>query len=237
MKYLVTEKAPGRERNRPLKDYAGERFGRLVALRLVSRDLKWNGHKWLFVCDCGKEKIISIKSVRTGNTQSCGCLSSERLAERNKTHGLSKSNSLEYRSWKDMRMRCRNHNDTDWDNYGGRGIAICERWEDFSAFLADMGPRPRGYTLDRIDSNGNYEPSNCRWATAKTQANNKRSNVYIVIGGEKRTAQEWSDHYGLNRETVLWRLKQGWPMKRVFTPQDQRRALSTFPPRGSSSPS
>jgi len=224
MKYFYTEKPPGRQRNRPLKDYTGERFGRLVAIRFISRDLKYNGHKWLFACDCGEERIINIRSVTGGHTQSCGCLFSEIMVARNTTHGLSKANQREYRSWKDMRARCRNPNDTDWHLYGERGIRVCERWDDFANFLADMGRRPKAYTLDRIDTNGNYEPSNCRWATSKTQANNKRSNVCITVDGDTRTAQAWSDYYGIKRETVLWRLKQGWPVEKVLSRKDYRLA-------------
>ena len=139
MSYLKTEKMPGRQRNRPLKDYSGQRFGRLVAVRLVERDCRWNAHKWMFRCDCGNEKIISIKSVRAGHTASCGCLFSERLVQRNSTHGLSKANQREYRSWKDMRSRCNNSNNTSYQDYGGRGISICERWSGSRCFSPIWG--------------------------------------------------------------------------------------------------
>lgn len=223
MAYIETKKVLGRIRNRPLKDYAGMRFGRLTALRLVSRDVKWNDHVWAFRCDCGNEKNLRIKSVRTGHTSSCGCLFSETMAARNETHGLSRTYKREYRSWKDMRARCRNPNDSDFSDYGGRGIAVCSRWDDFAAFFSDMGERPEGMTIDRVDVNGDYEPGNCRWATAKTQANNKRSNHIIEFDGESRTLQQWCADFGLEPSKVRWRLKQGWPLDQVFSREDHRR--------------
>lgn len=223
MSYLKLDKIPGRQRNRPLKDYTGQRFGRLVAVKLVERDPRWNGHRWLFRCDCGNEATVSIKLASSGNTSSCGCLFSEMLAARNTTHGLMRSNSGEYRSWKDMRARCNNPNNTDYRDYGGRGIVVCKRWDDFAAFLSDMGPRPEGHTLDRINVNDDYHPGNCRWAEAKTQANNKRSNRLLTIDGVTRTLQEWSEFHGLERTKVKWRLAQGWPLDKVFSKDDHRK--------------
>jgi len=222
MPYLETKKLPGRQRNRPLKDYAGERFGRLVAVRLVERDAKQNNHVWLFKCDCGKDKSARIKTVRGGHTASCGCLFSESLAARNTKHGLSRAALREYRSWKDMRARCNNPNDSDYANYGGRGISVCERWDDFAAFYADLGARPTDHTLDRVDPNGNYEPQNCRWANAGVQANNKRSNRRITIGSETKTLQEWCCHFGVGHSKVRYRLAQGWPIERAFSSEDFR---------------
>lgn len=220
---VYTETPEGRVRNRPIKDCTGMRFGRLVALSLVQRDPKWQGHRWLFRCDCGAEKVASIKTVTSGHTSSCGCLATQVLVSRNATHGLSRDHRREYRSWKDMRARCANTNDSDYADYGGRGIRVCERWNDFAAFLADMGSRPAGKTLDRIDVNGGYEPGNCRWASAGVQANNKRSNLRLSIDGVSRTLQEWSDMHGVGRSTVRWRLRQGWPLDRVFSKEDHRR--------------
>ncbi len=210
------------KRNRRLKDYSGIVFGRLTALRLIERDRVWNNHLWLFRCSCGTEKEIRLKSVRMGHTRSCGCLFSECMVKRNTTHGLTKKFPKEYRSWKDMRSRCRNPNNTDYRNYGGRGISICDRWDDFAAFVEDMGYRPDGLTIDRIDTNGNYEPGNCRWASEKVQANNKRTNVRVTVEGETRTLQEWSDHFGIDRTKARYRLSQGWDMSDVFREKDFR---------------
>lgn len=223
MAHLKLDKPAGRIRNRPLKDYAGARFGRLVALSLIERDLAENNHLWLFRCDCGTEKAARIKNVRSGNTTSCGCAFSEMVAARNATHGLSRHHSREYRTWKDMRARCSNPNDSDFASYGGRGIRVCERWGDFAAFYADMGDRPTGATLDRIDVNGHYEPGNCRWATATEQANNKRGNRWITMNGETRTLQQWCDAYGIDHSKAGYRLRRGWPLERVFSKDDYRR--------------
>lgn len=214
---------PGRQRNRPLKDYTGQRFGRLVGVALVEREAVQNNHLWRFLCDCGNEKDVRIKSARSGHTSSCGCIHREILRGRNETHGLSRAQPSEYRSWKDMRARCSNPNDSDYANYGGRGIKVCERWGDFAAFYADMGNRPAGHTIDRIDNSGNYEPGNCRWAEAKTQANNKRSNKVITIGGVAKTLQAWCDQFGIEHSKVRYRLSRGWPLEAAFSPEDYRR--------------
>ena len=125
-----------------------------------------------------------------------------------------------------MRARCRNPNDTSFRDYGGRGIRVCDRWEDFASFFEDMGERPEGMTIDRIDVNGHYEPGNCRWADDITQANNKRSNVRITRDGVSKTLQEWADATGIKRETIRWRLRQGWPIDRVFSHDDFRKPAS-----------
>lgn len=121
-----------------------------------------------------------------------------------------------------MRSRCRNPKNTDFHNYGGRGITISPRWDDFAAFYADMGDRPPDLTLERIDVNGNYEPANCRWATWIDQANNKRSSRRIEIDGEVRTLQQWSREFGIDHSKARYRLNQGFPMEAVFSTEDFR---------------
>jgi hypothetical protein len=123
-----------------------------------------------------------------------------------------------------MRSRCRNKNDSDYADYGGRGIDICPEWDDFLVFYKDMGERPTRKTLDRIDVNGNYEPSNCRWADADLQANNKRNNRLITIGEETKTLQQWSNEFGVDQSKAKYRLNVGYSAEQSFQQGDLRRA-------------
>jgi hypothetical protein len=196
-------------------DLTGLVFGRLTVVADAA------GPNWRCMCACGGEKVVSSKALNSGKTSSCGCLARDVLVARNRSHGWSKTQT--YRSWKDMRARCNNQNDSDFKDYGGRGIEVCGRWADFGAFLADMGERPAGRTIDRIDTNGNYEPGNCRWADAGTQANNKRSNRIIEWDGKSQTLQQWCRQYGLEHSKVSYRIRQGFPIADAFSLVDFRR--------------
>lgn len=162
--------------SRPTVNLAGQAFGRWTALSLSPIRSTGGKRQWNCVCACGTTGIIPASNLRMGRSLSCGCVRAEKairqLREQNVTHDA--SNSREYRSWAHMRHRCSNPNSHAWRWYGGRGITVCERWQKFENFLADMGPRPPATTLDRIDGSQGYSKENCRWATADIQGANKR---------------------------------------------------------------
>lgn len=194
-------------------DLTGQRFGRLVVLARSAPDANSNA-RWSCMCDCGTARVVYGQSLGNGATQSCGCLAKE--PGRRQTHGASSSN--DYKSWAAMVQRCTNPNNHKWPRYGGRGITVCERWRDYENFLADMGPRPSGMTLDRYPNNdGNYEPGNCRWATPTQQQNNTSFNKFVTVEGERLTYAQAARKSLLNRATIRDRISRGWDAERAFT--------------------
>lgn len=160
-------------------ELAGKRIGRLLVLREDGRAPKSGAVLWFCQCDCGNTCVVRGANLTSEMTTSCGCLHKELLSARATTHG--RTNDPLYNVWKGMRHRCNNKNDDHYHLYGGRGIAVCERWNNFENFLKDMGPRPNSnYSIDRINNDGNYEPNNCRWATITEQARNQTNRKHIT---------------------------------------------------------
>jgi len=194
----------------------GQRFGMLIALCRTEKRSNNNEVYWLFKCDCGVKKEMRGTSVKTGRVYNCGCLTGAHL----KTHGKSKTRT--YNAWACMRSRTTNPKVEQFHNYGGRGIKVCERWDNFSNFLKDMGECPPRLSLDRIDVNGNYEPSNCRWATSKQQGQNTRKTIRIEIEGKLMTINELSTRTGFTELCIYKRYLRGWIGTQFFRPLSMR---------------
>lgn len=189
-------------------DISGQRYGRLVALSRVQSTTRKT--KWLFACDCGNEVVRELEPVRRGDTRSCGCLRQQVTRDRSITHGhkVGRVETRTMKSYSHAKARCLNPNDEKYPVYGGRGIIMCKRWVDsFADFLADMGECPPGLTLDRIDVNGNYEPRNCRWATAAVQARNRTNNVFVLHEGETMILKDYAARMGVAYKALHARVK------------------------------
>lgn len=200
------------------------RFNRLRVLEFSHRNERGEKY-WRCVCDCGTEKLVRASVLTSGKAQSCGCLHRERVT----AHGM--TNTKTFKTWLSMIGRCTNPKSPDFHRYGGRGVQVCDRWtESFENFLSDMGERPEGKTLDRIDVNGNYEPKNCRWATLSEQNRNKTSTPKLTFNGKTKSLAEWSDEVGLTVKIISWRVKNGWDaQKALFSPLMEGRGKKASP--------
>lgn len=194
-------------------DMVGKRFGRLVVVSEATKD-KARAVKWNCVCDCGNTVTVAGPDLRRGKSRSCGCYMRDKNRENrtkmNLTHGM--TGTRIFKIWCGMKKRCYDPKQPAYKNYGGRGIKLCDEWLDFSKFYS--WAMANGYTdeltIDRIDVNGNYEPSNCRWATHKEQNNNTRRSRLLTYDGETLTLSQWSEKTGINHATLWDRLNSGW---------------------------
>lgn len=184
----------------------GKKYNRLTPVAVEGKD-KYGKTLYRCICECGKETILVGSLFTSGHVKSCGCL-----------RGYGLSYSITYKSWVSAKARCLYKNHPYYIDYGGRGIKMCDRWlNSFSAFLEDMGERPSRYhTLDRIDTNGDYEPNNCRWATIKEQCNNRRNNHFIDYRGEKLTVADFARKYDFNINRLYYELNKGFDIEYIL---------------------
>lgn len=188
----------------------GQIFSRLEVLGLHDKKTPKGDLLWRCRCICGKETLVKGWNLTSGGTKSCGCLRSGVVSELMTKH--KRRRTPEYSSWRGMIQRCNNPKANHYDSYGGRGIVVCLRWQnDFRNFLEDMGPRPRGHTLERRNNNGDYCPENCIWAPRSVQSRNRRSCRLITINNVTKCATDWAHQFGIKPKLVHNRLSRGWP--------------------------
>lgn len=195
-------------------DLTGKKFGRLSVIKREGNSLPV---KWICKCECGKVTVVDASHLKDGHTKSCGCLMREIVSKTHSTHGMSKS--PEYSVWNSMKDRCYNVNNIEFDSYGGRGVGVCDRWRhSFENFYNDMGDKPKGKSLDRINSNGDYSPDNCKWSSYIEQNNNKRNNILVSNNGVTLTLGQWAREMGINYGTLKWRYYQGLRGDKLLVP-------------------
>lgn len=201
------------------QNIAGIRFGRLVVLEKHHQD-KWRGWHWTCACDCGNKTIVSSHHLLQGHTKSCGCLKIETTKTVNFKHGYSRTKLGAVRNA--LLQRCYNTNDKGYHRYGGRGIQVCEEWRNHPTSFYDWAIK-QGYkedsslSIERIDNNGNYEPSNCCWSLPLKQSNNRRNTIYLTLDGKTKPLAVWSKELAIPRSTLFSRKKRGWTDKDTLT--------------------
>jgi hypothetical protein len=203
-----------------VKDLKGIKFNHLTVLSIAGKD-KYGDYKWLCKCDCGLTKEIKGGNLRGGYSKCCSHSCPFSTATKHLMSG-----TPEFVSWCSMNARCYNTKTNRYENYGGRGIKVCDRWKNsFKNFYKDMGKRPKGFTLDRIDPNGDYTPENCRWATYKEQAKNRKSTYYITFNNQTLTKVEWAKKLNIKYSTLSERLRRGWSIERAFNERPEMHHL------------
>lgn len=207
-----------------LIDLTGQRFGRLTVVSRAENDARGQA-RWYCNCECGAENIIVRgRHLISGHTQSCGCLHNEGFSAITSKH--LKSNEKLYGIWADMKRRTKTETRKDFKYYGGRGIKVCNEWDnDFEAFYkwaCDNGYAD-GLDIDRKDNDKDYTPQNCRWVTHKKNCSNKSDNRHIMVDGVTKTLSEWADCSNINQNTLLQRLKRGWSIEKALTTPTRKR--------------
>lgn len=204
------------------RNLAGQRFGRLAVVSEVGRNKRCYV-LWKCICDCGNDFTTASVYLLSGVTKSCGCLASEIVSKRMFKHGM--SNEKLYSVWANMLGRCNNPNDHAYTNYGGRGIQVCAEWHDFIPFIdwTTNNGYAEGLEIDRIDNDGWYSPSNCRFVTAKQNLRNTRSNKHVTYDGKTMIIAEWAECLGMPHWILSSRLRNGWSVQDAFTKSVQRR--------------
>ena len=214
----ATMKTPCRAHN--FNDLSGQAFGRLTVIGLHSIHGNQQKSFWICLCQCGKETQVAGGSLTSGNTRSCGCLKDENKGKA-LTNGVfavgNEHLKRVYWRWSAAFNRCYNPKDKRYSDYGGRGLVMCQRWHKFENFLEDMGVNPAGHVLDRINNDGHYEPSNCRWATPRQSNLNTRQNHRLEYDGQNLTISEWAIKLGFNNRLIGQRIQLGWSVKEALT--------------------
>jgi hypothetical protein len=200
-------------------DLTGNTFGRLTVVSQAGKN-KHSQITWNCICSCGTAVEVVGHQMRYGMTGSCGCLHKEIVSAASRTHGMSGTSIFAIHH--SMMDRCYLPTSHAYSRYGGRGITVCDRWHDFENFFADMGHKPEGMSLERMDNNGEYSPTNVKWATTKEQANNRSSSRWIEFRGETKTLAQWADVTGVKLGTLWSRLKRGIPMNEAVVVSDRR---------------
>lgn len=205
-------------------DLSGKKFGKLTAIDIAGQN-KARQYLWNCKCECGGFSVVIGSNLIRNNTKACGCVRLVDLADRTRKHGMGKSRI--FKIWAGMRKRCLNPNCIAYNDYGGRGIKICKDWDSFETFYNDMNI---GYSdslsLDRINTNGDYSPQNCRWSTMKQQNNNRRNNRVVVCDGISKTLAQWAEVSGIKQNTISNRIKVGWDIKDAIYKQPANKAFN-----------
>lgn len=186
----------------------GQRFGRLVVAGHAGTVTSPKGKRcslWICVCDCGSPATVTRQRLRDGLTKSCGCLRSELVAAKNKTHGMSDSRA--YNVWRGMMNRCDNKASDAYKNYGDRGITVCDQWKTFEGFYKDMGNPPPGLTIERVNNDLGYSKSNCKWGTRTEQSRNRRGRKMIEFNGATHCLSEWAELAGVTSSFLSKQIK------------------------------